>query len=85
VPEAFSSLVEAGLNGIEVDHRDQNIEERAMLRGIATELGLAMTGSSDYHGTGKLNRLGECTTSPEQWVRLEAQADKRRVVKAGKS
>jgi predicted metal-dependent phosphoesterase TrpH len=85
VPEAFSSLVEAGLNGIEVEHRDQNIEERAMLRGIATELGLAMTGSSDYHGTGKLNRLGECTTSPEQWVRLEAQADKRRVVKAGKS
>lgn len=84
-PEAFSSLVEAGLNGIEVDHRDHNIQERAMLRGIAQELGLVMTGSSDYHGTGKLNRLGECTTSPEQWEKLEAQADERRIVKAGKS
>lgn len=82
-PEAFSTLVAAGLNGIEVDHRDQNIQERAMLQGIAQELGLVMTGSSDYHGTGKLNRLGEWTTSPEQWEKLEAQADKRRVVRAG--
>jgi hypothetical protein len=82
-PEAFASLVAAGLNGIEVDHRDQNIQERAMLQEIAQELGLVMTGSSDYHGTGKLNRLGEWTTSPEQWERLEAQADKRRVVRAG--
>lgn len=83
-PEAFSSLVAAGLNGIEVDHRDQNTEERAMLQNIAQELGLVMTGSSDYHGTGKLNRLGEWTTSTEQWEKLEAQADKRRVVRAGK-
>lgn len=83
-PEAFSSLVAAGLNGIEVDHRDQSIDERAMLRAIALELGLVMTGSSDYHGTGKLNRLGEWTTSPEEWEKLEAQADKRRVVRAGK-
>ncbi len=82
-PEAFSSLVAAGLNGIEVDHRDQNIQERAMLRDIATELGLVMTGSSDYHGTGKLNRLGEWTTGPAQWEKLEAQANKRRVVRAG--
>ena len=82
-PEAFASLVAAGLNGIEVDHRDQNIQERAMLQEIAQELGLVMTGSSDYHGKGKLNRLGEWTTSPEQWERLEAQADKRRVVRAG--
>lgn len=83
-PAAFSTLVAAGLNGIEVDHRDQNIQERAMLQGIAQELGLVMTGSSDYHGTGKLNRLGEWTTSPEQWEKLEAQADKRRVVRADK-
>lgn len=83
-PEAFLSLVEAGLNGIEVDHRDQNIQERAMLQAIAKELGLVVTGSSDYHGTGKLNRLGEWTTSPEQWEKLEAQADKRRVVRAGR-
>ena len=80
--EDFIDLVSAGLNGIEVDHRDQNPDERAMLRVIAGELNLVMTGSSDYHGTGKLNSLAENYTSREQWQKLEAQADARRVVNA---
>jgi len=80
--EDFIDLVSAGLNGIEVDHRDQNPDERAMLRVIALELDLVMTGSSDYHGTGKLNSLAENHTSREQWQKLEAQADARRVVNA---
>ena len=78
--EDFADLVNAGLNGIEVDHRDQNPDERAMLRVIAQELDLVVTGSSDYHGTGKLNSLAENHTSREQWLKLEAQADARRVV-----
>ena len=80
--EDFSELVAAGLNGIEVDHRDQNPDERAMLRVISRELNLVMTGSSDYHGTGKLNSLAENHTSREQWEKLEAQANARRVVTA---
>ena len=80
--EDFSELVAAGLNGIEVDHRDQNPEERAMLRSIAKELDLVVTGSSDYHGTGKLNSLAENHTHREQWEKLESQADARRVVSA---
>ena len=80
--EDFSELVAVGLNGIEVDHRDQNPDERAMLRVIARELNLVMTGSSDYHGTGKLNSLAENHTSREQWEKLEAQANARRVVTA---
>lgn len=80
--EDFSELVSAGLNGIEVDHRDQNPEERAMLRSIAKELDLVVTGSSDYHGTGKLNSLAENHTHREQWEKLESQADARRVVSA---
>jgi predicted metal-dependent phosphoesterase TrpH len=78
--EDFADLVAAGLNGIEVDHRDQNPDERATLRLIAQELDLVVTGSSDYHGTGKLNSLAENHTSREQWQKLEAQADARRVV-----
>ena len=78
--EDFHDLVAAGLNGIEVDHRDQNLDERAMLRKIATELDLVVTGSSDYHGTGKLNSLAENHTSRAQWEKLESQADARRVV-----
>ena len=80
--EDFSELVAAGLNGIEVDHRDQNPDERAMLRTIARDLDLVITGSSDYHGTGKLNSLAENHTHREQWEKLESQANARRVVSA---
>jgi len=81
-PEDFSELVAAGLNGIEVDHRDQNPDERSMLRTIAHELDLVITGSSDYHGTGKLNSLAENHTRREQWEKLESQSNARRVVSA---
>jgi predicted metal-dependent phosphoesterase TrpH len=81
-PEDFSELVAAGLSGIEVDHRDQNPDERAMLRTIANELDLVITGSSDYHGTGKLNSLAENHTHREQWEKLESQSNARRVVSA---
>ena len=79
-PESFNSLVAAGLNGIEVFHRDQSEEERAQLIEIARELHLAITGSSDYHGTGKMNQLGENTTAAAEWERLESMASHRRVV-----
>jgi predicted metal-dependent phosphoesterase TrpH len=81
-PADFSELVTAGLNGVEVDHRDQNPDERGMLRNIANELDLVITGSSDYHGTGKLNSLAENHTHREQWEKLESQANARRVVSA---
>ncbi len=81
-PDDFADLLAAGLNGIEVDHRDQSPDERAMLRAIAQELDLVVTGSSDYHGTGKMNLLAENHTSREQWQKLESQADARRVVNA---
>lgn len=70
----FQELKEVGLNGIEVDHRDHGIEERLKLRKIADELDLVTTGSSDFHGDGKLNLIGENVTSPEHWIRLESQA-----------
>jgi predicted metal-dependent phosphoesterase TrpH len=81
-PADFSELVTAGLNGVEVDHRDQNPDERGMLRNIANVLDLVVTGSSDYHGTGKLNSLAENHTHMEQWEKLESQANARRVVSA---
>ncbi len=79
-PETFSSLVDAGLNGIEVFHRDQSEDERSQLIKIARALDLVITGASDYHGTGKLNQLGENTTAAAEWERLESLADQRRVV-----
>jgi hypothetical protein len=77
---SFPSLIAAGLNGIEVEHRDHSEAERQQLRGLAAELGMAITGASDYHGTGKMNSIGENLTDPAQWELLESMADARRVV-----
>ena len=79
--DSFRNLVQAGLHGIEVNHRDQSVDERKQLTQIADELGLVKTGASDYHGNGKLNSLGENLTDPAQWERLESLANQRRVVK----
>jgi predicted metal-dependent phosphoesterase TrpH len=77
---SFPSLIAAGLNGVEVEHRDHSQEEREQLRELARDLGLVITGASDYHGTGKLNSIGENQTDPAEWDRLESMADARRVV-----
>ncbi|MGO1637462.1 PHP domain-containing protein [Ancrocorticia populi] len=62
--EAFEEFAEAGLFGIEIDHRDNLEAARPELAALADRLDLARFGSSDYHGLGKPNRLGENTTSP---------------------
>lgn len=69
--DRIGSLAEQGLDGLEVDHNDHGAEDRAALRQIAREFGLVRTGSSDYHGTGKIDfPLGGNTTEPEQYHRL---------------
>ncbi|RZS87223.1 hypothetical protein EV189_2648 [Motilibacter rhizosphaerae] len=71
---AVTAMVEAGLAGLEVDHRDHSAEDRARLLRLARGLGLLVTGSSDYHGSGKENRLGEHTTDPAVLDAIVAQA-----------
>ncbi|MDN4471640.1 PHP domain-containing protein [Demequina zhanjiangensis] len=74
VPDwAIAELAKAGLAGLEVDHRDHDDATRLHLAGLAERYGLLRTGSSDYHGTGKLNRLGENLTEPAVLAALEAQ------------
>ena len=72
--DLFESLIAAGLDGIEVDHRDHSESEKSDLLRFAIEHELIVTGASDYHGTGKLNQLAEYTTHPRQWEALEAKA-----------
>lgn len=79
--DSFRSMVEAGLDGIEISHRDQSEDERQLLREIVEQYDIIATGSSDYHGNGKLNQLAEFTTTPEDFEALEAKADARRVVR----
>ncbi|MDX3096005.1 PHP domain-containing protein [Streptomyces sp. ME01-24h] len=75
VPESvIHDLAAAGLDGIEVDHMDHDEPTRAHLRSLAGELGLLITGSSDYHGTRKTVRLGANTTDPEVYREIVRRA-----------
>ncbi|TCB99701.1 PHP domain-containing protein [Micromonospora zingiberis] len=70
--ELIADLAAAGLAGLEADHEDHSPAERAHVRGLAAELGLLVTGSSDFHGTHKTVRLGEFSTGPEAYERIVA-------------
>jgi 3',5'-nucleoside bisphosphate phosphatase len=73
--EEIARLAEVGLTGLEVDHLDHGPQQRERLRGIAGEVGLVVTGSSDFHGRGKpAHHLGVETTAPEEYERLLAAA-----------
>ncbi|MGW2833052.1 PHP domain-containing protein [Streptomyces sp. NPDC001286] len=75
VPEAtIAEMAAAGLDGIEVDHMDHDPDTRARLRGLARELGLLVTGSSDYHGSRKTCVLGEYTTDPDVYGEITRRA-----------
>ncbi|MEW2411607.1 PHP domain-containing protein [Streptomyces griseoviridis] len=75
VPEpVIAELAAAGLDGIEVDHMDHDPATRARLRGLAKELGLLATGSSDYHGSRKTCLLGENVTDPEVYGEITRRA-----------
>ncbi|WP_030669025.1 PHP domain-containing protein [Streptomyces cellulosae] len=75
VPEsAIAEMAAAGLDGIEVDHTDHDADTRARLRGLAGELGLLVTGSSDYHGSRKTVSLGANTTDPEVYGEITRRA-----------
>jgi 3',5'-nucleoside bisphosphate phosphatase len=72
--DVVARMAEAGLAGLEVDHPDHDDDARRHLRGLAAELGLVVTGSSDYHGANKPVRLGANLTAPEAYEALVAQA-----------
>ncbi len=75
VPEsAIAEMAAAGLDGVEVDHMDHDPDTRARLRGLAKDLGLLATGSSDYHGSRKTCVLGEYTTDPEVYGEITRRA-----------
>src|SRR5690606_21710738 len=69
--DTIARLTDHGLTGLEVDHQDHDADDRERLRAIAADLDLVVTGSSDHHGTGKVDHdLGCNTTAPDQLHRL---------------
>jgi hypothetical protein len=69
----YQVFVEAGLTGLEIDHRENTDEGKQILRIVAEEFNLVVTGSSDYHGGKKPNQLGENVTAPHQLERILEQ------------
>lgn len=65
VPE----LVEAGLLGIEAYHADHTPQQRTAYARLAAELGLLVTGGTDYHGATAPNPVLGSVDVPEAAVR----------------
>lgn len=63
-------LIAEGLAGFEIGHRENTEAGKRVLRQLAAEHDLIVTGSSDYHGAGKPNVPGENTTSDEMVARI---------------
>ena len=75
----LAELAGAGLlDGLEVDHQDHDEQTRAALRDLAQALNVLVTGSSDYHGLGKLGHgLGCNTSSAEVYGELRRRIGER--------
>jgi predicted metal-dependent phosphoesterase TrpH len=63
-------MLDAGLAGFELGHRENLAEGIRVLRTLVDEHDLIVTGSSDYHGRGKPNVPGEHTTSEAMVQRI---------------
>ena len=72
--DVIAMMAAAGLAGLEVDHVDQDDAERAHLRGLAADLGLLTTGSSDFHGDNKEVRLGANVTDEAAYEQIVSRA-----------
>jgi predicted metal-dependent phosphoesterase TrpH len=68
----FEAMVDAGLLGLETEHKEVNQGTREILEAFAEEKGLITTGSSDYHGLSVKahNPLGLHTTSIQMLKRI---------------
>jgi predicted metal-dependent phosphoesterase TrpH len=68
------AMAAAGLAGLEVDHPDHTPAAREHLRGLAADLGLLTTGSSDFHGANKTVALGDHLTHANTYEDLVSRA-----------
>jgi 3',5'-nucleoside bisphosphate phosphatase len=64
------NLMDHGLAGLELHHRENAAALVPAVADMATRLGLIVTGSSDYHGPKKPNQLGENLTAEDQYERI---------------
>jgi predicted metal-dependent phosphoesterase TrpH len=77
--EIIPDLAAAGMTALEVYHSDHDAATVARYRALALDLGLAVTGGSDYHGTDDLphRRLGGTPLPADDFVALCGRAGAR--------
>ena len=82
--DGLGRLAAVGLAGLEVDHQDHDAATRERLRAVARDLGLLVTGSSDYHGAGKTDHELGCNTTAEPEYERLLQLAREAAAKAGR-
>lgn len=74
--DLLPALAAAGLDALEARHSDHDALTEARYRAQARELGLAVSGGSDFHGGSghRIGVLGQVTLPPEDFHALQKQA-----------
>jgi predicted metal-dependent phosphoesterase TrpH len=71
IDSRIPALRDAGLDALEVYHSDHDAAATARYRQMADDLGLLITGGSDYHGDPMHGvSIASATLPPESWLRL---------------
>jgi predicted metal-dependent phosphoesterase TrpH len=78
--DQIEELAEIGLGGVEADHPDHSDADARLMKDLASNLGLFVTGSSDYHGDNKSVGLGRFTTDRDAFEDLLDRAHGAEVV-----
>lgn len=73
-PAELEQLIAAGLLGVKMNHPENSPELLTELQRTVADFPLLITGSSDFHGAGKINRVGEETTAAETVLRIRELA-----------
>ena len=79
--DLIPSLVADGLDALEVRHSDHDAVTEAKYRALARDLGVLVSGGSDFHGDVgyRVQKLGIVTLDVEDFERLRAKAQRYRV------
>ncbi len=72
--DVIAAMTDAGLAGLEAFHPDHTAEQTDHAVGLARDLGILVTGASDYHGAGKPIRLAQVATPVPAYEAILDQA-----------
>lgn len=78
--QVIEEMAAAGLVGLEAHHVEHTPEQVRHATDLAQALGLIVTGSSDYHGAGKVNRLADRTTDEASYEAIVGRPTSTEVV-----